>query len=118
MEKLSESVFSLGMGSLVGLYGNKGPLAIVAYGHKVVTTKKGEEVKVLVVATEEGELLATRSGGLLHQWSQLEEYGLPDVLTVKVRSKEIDSEDYPAGATTWEFVGVYKQGASAAAGAE
>ena len=107
MEKLNESMMDLGMSSLTGRFGHGEVFTIVAYGWKDVVTKEGEELTILVIATTDGELFATRSGGLVHQWKHLE-HALPDVLPVKLKEKEIkDDSNYPAGATTWEFMGVY-----------
>ena len=109
MEKLNGSTLDLGMDSLTGVFGNGEVFTIVAYGWKAVTTKDGEDLTILVIATDDGQLLATRSGGLVHQWKQLlvSEHFLPDALSVRLKEKEIKDDNYPAGATTWEFKGVY-----------
>jgi hypothetical protein len=109
MEQLPEYVANLGMASLVDEFKNGQPFTIVAYTIKQVTNKKGETFPVLVLATEDGTLYATRSGGLLHRWQQMMEAGLPDSITVKLVSKEINGDDYPAGATTWDFQAVWKR---------
>ena len=107
MEMLNATMMNLGMTSLTGHYGDGEIFTIVAYGWKDVVTKEGEELTILVIATVDGELYDTRSGGLVHQWKQLE-HALPDTLSVKLKEKEIKGDsDYPAGATTWEFMGVY-----------
>ena len=112
MQLIPESMTDLGMGSLVESFSNGEPFTIVAYGWKEVTTKEvtdkngkvtkpSETFPVLIVATDDGELFATRSGGLVHQWKQMEQKGLPEQLTVKLKAKAI--EDGPAGASTWNF---------------
>lgn len=107
MEKIESGILDLGMGSLVENYRAGSPFTIVAYGWKDHTNEKGETFRILVVATEDGELFATRSGGLVSQFSRLEEKGLPEFLRVKLEAKEIEDPKYPKGASTWQFRAVY-----------
>ena len=107
MIKLNDTILDLGMGSLVETFRDGHTFTIVAYGWKSHTDEKGVTFDILVLATEDGELYATRSGGLVNQFRRMEEKGLVDILTVKLEAKELTDPKYPKGATTWVFRGVY-----------
>jgi hypothetical protein len=109
VEQLPAYVTNLGMGSLVETFKDGTPFTVVAYALKTVTNRKGESFPVLVLATEDGNLYATRSGGLLHRWQQMVEQGLPDSITLRLVAKEIVGDDYPPGATTWDFQAIWKK---------
>lgn len=107
MEKIDGGILDLGMGSLVEAFRSGEAFTIIAYGWKEHTDEKGHMFKILVLATDDGELYATRSGGLVAQFQRLEEKGLPDSLRTRIEAKELDDTKYPKGATTWQFRAVY-----------